>query len=476
MFPDRRGACVSAALAILTMLFSSPKGGSARAQVPDLAVNGTIRAVTLPEALAFARAHQPAVRAALARVVEQQALAGVPRAQWYPFLGLTAQLLEGTANNTTASYVSVDPLDIPRIGGTPSVTGKNAGWKPTASTLAAVGLNQEVFDFGRIAAQAAAADAQVVVAGHEADAVRLDIDLDVAEAYFAVNAAKSILRAAEDAYQRSKVHRDFAQAGVRSGLHSPIELTRAEADLTRFVTGRIRARGGLSAAQVVLAASIGSPEPALDAADVPVTLSELPAIAQALQQAQQKDPRLQEALARLRAQEAQTSAAAALMRPDLQMTGTLSGRAGDAAPSGSAASPWGDGFVPNVPNWDVGLVLSWPLFDPTVRARAQVSRAGEQVRHEEIDDTREQLVAAVEQAYVAVEIARQALPALQRELRAAEANYAQADARFKAGLGTSVELADAEALRTEADIRVAIGTFDLAKARAAFGRVIAEGL
>jgi outer membrane protein len=464
MLPDRRAACLSAAIAILC---------SARAEAA-----GTIRAVTLPEALAYARAHQPAARAALARVREQQALAEAPRAQWRPSLGLTAQLLEGTANNTTASYVSVDPLDIPRIGGTPSASGKSAGWRPSASTFAAVGLNQEVFDFGRIAAQTAAADAQVGVTSHEADAVRLDIDLNVAEAYFAVNAAKSILRAAEDAYQRSKVHRDFAKAGVGTGLRSPIELTRAEADLTRFDTGRIRARGGLSAAQVVLAAAIGSPEPALDAADVPVTPQQLPAIAEALQQAQQKDPRLQEATARLRAQEAQSGAIAALTRPDLQLTGTLSGRAGGATPSsaGAAAMPCCDGYVPSVPNWNVGLVLSWPLFDPTVRARAQASRVGEEVRREEIDDTREQLVAAVEQAYVAVDVARQALPALRRELEAAAANYAQADARFKAGMGTSVELADAEALRTDADIRVAIGTFDLAKARAAFGRVIAEGL
>jgi outer membrane protein TolC len=464
MLRFRRWASASAALAISSMFL----GFGASAAIP---------AVTLPEALAYARAHQPAVRAALARVTEQQALARVPRAQWSPSLGLTAQLLGATANNTTASYVAVDPLDIPRIGGTPAVTGKNAGWKPYASTLGAVGLNQELFDFGRIAAQSAAADAQVGVASREAEAVRLDVDLNVAEAYFAVNAARSILRAAEDAYQRSKVHRDFALAGVRSGLRTPIELTRAEADLTRFDTGRIRARGGLSAAQVVLAASIGSPEPALDAVDVPVTPQQLPAIAEALQRAQEKDPRLQEAVARLRAQEAQSSAVAALMRPELQLSGTLSARAGGAASStAGAASPWGNGFVPDVPNWDVGLVLSWPLFDPTARARARASRVGEQVRREEIDFTREQLVASVEQAYVAVQVARQSLPALQRELEAAAANYAQAEARFKNGLGTSVELADAEALRTDADIRVAIGTFDLAKARAAFGRVIAEEL
>jgi outer membrane protein len=72
-------------------------------------------------------------------------------------------------------------------------------------------------------------------------------------------------------------------------------------------------------------------------------------------------------------------------------------------------------------------------------------------------------------------VARDALPSLEHELEAARANYAQAEARFKAGLGTSVELADAEALRADAEIHLAIGVFDLARTRAAFGRAIAEG-
>jgi outer membrane protein TolC len=436
-----------------------------------------VRAITLGDALAYARAHQPAVRAALARIAEQKAVADVPRAQWRPFAGVTGQMFEGTANNTTASYVSTDVVDIPRIGGTHSADSRTAKWKPSPSTLAAVGGNQEVFDFGRIAAQSAAADALVVVAEHASDVVRLDIELGVEEAYFAVTAARSILRAAEDAYQRASVHRDFAKAGVHSGLRSPIELTRAEADLTRFDTGRIQARGGLATAQTVLAAAVGIPEPALDAAETTLTPRDLPALADALRQAEGREPRIQETLARLRAQEQQTRAISALLRPDLQLTATFSGRAGGASPSNAADPiPSGSGYLPNVPNWDAGLVFVWPLLDPTVNARATASKAAEQVRREEIDLARQQLVANVEQAYVAVDVARQALPSLQRELEAARANYAQADARFKAGLGTSVELADAEALRTDAEIRLALGVFDLAKARAAFGRAIAESL
>lgn len=433
------------------------------------------RKITLPEALAYARTHQPAVRAALARVQEEKANAEVPRAQYYPLVGVTGQLLGGTANNTTASYLNTPFVDLPRIGGTPGVTSDSASWKPHASTMAAVGGAQEIFDFGRIAAEAAAADARVAVAGHAAETVDLDIELNVEEAFYAVHAAKAILQASEDAYARSLVHRDYARAGVKSGLRSPIELTRAEADLSRFDTGRIRARGGVAASQAMLAAAVGWPDLTLDTTDEAPAPASLPALAEAVRLASTKDPRLQEAIARLRSQELQTRAIGALLRPDLQLSATLSGRAGGADPSNGMVTS-GNGFVPNVPNWDAALVFSWPLLDPTINARRRASHAAEEVQRAEIDSVHQQVVAVVERAYVEVAVARDALPSLQHELEAARANYAQADARFKAGLGTSVELADAEALRTDAEIRVAIGTFELAKARAAFGRAIAEGL
>jgi outer membrane protein len=433
------------------------------------------RRITLAEALSYARSHQPAVLASLARIRTEEANAEVPRAQYYPLVGLTAQFLEGTTNNTTASYLGDPFVELPRIGGTSSRTGDDASWRPHPSTMAAAGLRQEIFDFGRIAAEAAAADARVTVAAHVADAQLLDIELNVEEAFFAVHAARSILQASEDAYQRSLVHRNFASAGVKSGLRSPIDLTRAEADLGRFDTGRIRARGGLSVAQAVLAAAVGSPALALDAADEPPAARDFPALSNAIQLASERDPRLQQALAQLRQQELETRAVGALGRPDLHLSAAISGRAGGAPPT-SGAETSGGGYVPNVPNWDGALVLSWPIFDPTIGARQRASRVAETVRRSEIDLVRQQVVAGVEQAYVGVAVAREALPSLQHELEAAQANYAQADARFKAGLGTSVELADAEGLRIDAEIRLALGVFELAKARSSFGRAIAEGL
>jgi outer membrane protein len=429
--------------------------------------------VTIAEALTYAHAHQPAIRAALSRVSERTAEAEIPTGQWLPKVTASAQIFAMTANNTTGTYVAPDFMDIPRIGATPATaTGRLS---PYASTFVGAGLLQEIFDFGRIGAQRAAADAQVSVERHVADTSRLDIDFGVEEAFFSVLAAKGIVRAADEAYTRSLVHRDLAKRGVDSGLRSPIELTRAEADLARYDVGRVRARGGLAVSQNVLAASVGATDPALDTAAEPPQPSEMPALHDALALAEQRDPRLAAALAQLKGSEERARAIGAELRPDLSGTATISGRAGGAQPS-SGPIPSGDGWLPDVPNWDAGLILTWPFFDGVVLARRDAAVADEQVRRDEIDTARLQMVAQVRETYEQVQVSRSAVTALENSVVVARANWEQADARFRAGIGNAVELADAEAVRTNAEIQLALGQFELERTRAAFGRAIAEGL
>jgi outer membrane protein len=467
----------SAGLAAVLVSISVHADGVATAPPPPFDAPQPSRTMTIVEALAYAHEHQPAIRAGLSRVSAKMAEAAIPSGQWLPTVAVTAQLYGMTANNTTGSYLSTQFMDVPRIGGTASQSQSTAGLTPYASTLVGAGLLQEVFDFGRIGAQRAAADELVTVEKHRAATVWLDIDFGVEEAYFSVLAAKAVIVASDQAYERSRVHRDVAKRGVDAGLRSPIELTRSDADLARFDVGRIKARGGLALAQSVLAAAIGAPEPAVDTSSDALQISDMPTMARAVQLVESRDPVLAEAIARLKASEERTRAIGAELRPDLSLTATLTGRAGGAPPSSpTQPTPGGDGWLPDVPNWDAGLVLSWPLFDGTIAARRDAARATEQVRRDEIDVAREQEVARVRQAYVQVGVTRSALVALENAVIAAHANYDQADARFRAGIGNAVELADAEAVRTDAEIQRALGGFQLAQARASFGRAIAEGL
>jgi outer membrane protein len=440
----------------------------AAAQVPSM---------SLPEALDYAQQHQPSLKAAQARAQAALAQAAVPWAQWAPRLGATAQVLVGTANNTTASYVGAGGIDIPRIGATASYPSPTAspGWTPYGSTFAGIGFRQELFDFGKIAAQAAVFDAAASAEKSRADVVRLDLELAVKQAYFAVLAAKAILNASEAAYQRAKEERDDVSARVQAGMRSPIDVTRPEADLMRFDAGRIRARGSLATAQAVLAAIVGYPQALLDTSGPAPEATPPPAMKAALERSLEQNPEVQLFEQRLKSQKALSRSVFMELLPDLWATGTFSGREGGATPNGfTSYAPAAAGFAPGVPNWDLGVVLSWQFFDLTVLKRRDVSLRGEEAASADLDAVRMTTSSAIQQMYYALDVAKEALPALRRAVDAAKANDDQAHARFKAGLGNAVELADADAVLIDADIQLALGQFESDRARAQLARAIAE--
>jgi outer membrane protein TolC len=430
-----------------------------------------IRTMTLDEALTHARAHHPALESARARLAAVAADARVPRAQWLPAIGATAQAFEATANNTTASYVGARGVDIPRIGGTRVAS--TGDWTPDVSTLVAVGGTQEIFDFGRIAAEAKFADLGYRAEAHRADAERLRVNLRVKEAYYAVLGARAIERAADDARNRAQAHREMAAAEVRSGMHPPIDLTRSDADLARFEVGALRARGAVRGAQAGFAAAVGVEDALLDAGGEAGAVGPLPPLAEMTAQAAARDPAVREARSRVDAADALARAISAETRPNLALTATFSERGGAATPSTGPTSN-DHPALPTISNWDVGLVLRWQLFEPVVAARARAALARVDVARADLSLLLQQQAASVQQAYVALEVALATLSSLQRAIEATRANYAQAEARFKAGLGTSLELADAEGVRTDAEIQLAVGQFEAHRSRAVLGRLIGE--
>ncbi len=433
--------------------------------------HGDPQTLSLRQALQYAHDHQPSLAAARARVAVALAQADIPRAGLSPKISVGAELLAGTSNNTTASYATIGILDIARVGGTPANAA--VSWTPEPTTLAGVAVHKELYDFGRLEAQGAAFDAFARAATEDARTVQLDLDLLVENSFYAVQGAKAILAAADAAVQRSQAHRDLANARVTAQLWSPIQLTRAEADLARYTVDRVRAAGSLAIAQDVLAATIGASVPAIDAGTDDVTFGAPPAIATGLHDLDTRSPELRAARAQLQAQQQLSTAIRDELKPDFSVSAELTTRAGGAAVA-TNATPTGAGWVPDVPNWDALVVFSWPVFDRVVTARARASERVEAVRAAELDLVGQQLRTAAQRAYVELEVAGSALPALQRALDAATANHAQAEAQFTAGLATAVELADAEALLTDAQIQLAVGQFQLARARAQLARTLAE--
>ena len=428
------------------------------------------RRMSLDEARTYARSHHLRVIAARQRLTAAEREAEVPGTQWLPRVGGMVQIVGSTANNSTSTILGTSAVALPRIGGTPMT--RDPDMKPYPTTAVAVGVRQELYDFGRITAERNAA----VLAG-EVEKLRLastalDVDFGVEQAFYGVLAAASIADASRAAFDRSVQHRDLARANVQSGMRPPIELTRAEADVARYEAGTMRADAGLHVARSVFAAAVGVDEVELDATAAKEESTPLAPIATLLGFAA-ASPDVLTTRAQLEAQRAETRRLDAQTRPNLMATAAISGRAGGAPPN-AGPLPYGEGWLPAVPNYDVGVVLTWPILEPSWDKRADASRAREDSLASQSELALRSLRASISAAYHDADAASRTLSALERGADAAKANYDQAENRFRVGLGTSTELADAQAIRTEADIQLAIGRLQMARTRAALTRVTAE--
>jgi outer membrane protein TolC len=428
----------------------------------------SIRGMTLPDALSFARRESPAVKIETARVALREERAREPEAAWRPRFGATVQVVGSTSNNSATNWLgSHGAVEFPRMSGTGYLQEPSEiNWKPYLNTAVGITGEQRLFDFGRIAAEAAAADAEVDVQRARLEDQRLAVDLGVREAFHAVRSAHAILQVARDAVARAQVHRDDARARVTQGLRSRIEQERAEADLARFEVNVLRAEGGLRSAQAAFAVAVGTTAPLLDAIETAETASppSLPSIEAALGEASRRDPAIKAALLQARAADARVKAADVQTRPEIWAVGTINGAAGGAPRERIHDQTWAYGAVPWIPDWYVGAVFAWRFVDPAVSARTETAKRESEVAAAEVGFVQQERVGLVEQAWVALDVALRTLPTLDRALAAAKANHQQADMRFQSGLGTSVELADAEALRVAAEIDRVQGQFEVARA------------
>jgi outer membrane protein len=123
----------------------------------------------------------------------------------------------------------------------------------------------------------------------------------------------------------------------------------------------------------------------------------------------------------------------------------------------------------------LGLSLSWTLFDGGnligryQEARANLDASQARVKASELD-----IIQNVEQAEIVSEEAQERIQAAQAAVASAEENFRLAQGRFDAGVGTILELTDAQLALTQSqnveaqalsDFRIALYRLDRALGR-----------
>lgn len=378
------------------------------------AVEGAARAegeLTLEAAIARAKASHPDLTRVKASLVAAERRVDVFGAALRPEVGAAASVGAG----------AFPPMDL---------------WEPDVSVDAGLSLGWTLIDFGRTRAAERAAKKAIDAGREDLKALEQDVALGVTEAFYQALAARELVGVAVVGYQAEKRHREEAERFVQAGQRAAIEVARARTQEARAKTEVVRAEAAANLALVYLARAMGVREvpSGVSGAWAQGGVAEHGGAEAALSQ------RVELAAARQRVEasgleaEAAETGVAPLLRADA--------RAGFGSRD---LDTWG-------PSFSAQVTLSWPFLDGG-RSRALAEAARAEARAAEVG--LEQLAVVVSTEVFAQEVALVSagaeVEAARAAREAAEVELRLAEARWKEGLGSGIELADAQARLTATD-------------------------
>src|SRR5207248_1108472 len=142
-------------------------------------------------------------------------------------------------------------------------------------------------------------------------------------------------------------------------------------------------------------------------------------------------------------------------------------------PNGDTGGPV-RGLGPNIQNWGLGMTVTFPIFDvASIRVRKQIEMHNERTEASRYDQVLQALTGQWERARATLVGAQRVSQNTPIELESARVTEQQATARYRAGLGNVIEVAEAERILTQAEIDDALAK--LSVWRALLGAAIAVG-
>jgi TolC family type I secretion outer membrane protein len=400
--------------------------------------------LNLQGATALALRQQPTIRSARGSLTAAQERIPQARSTYYPRIDLQTGVQASEFQSST--------------------TGRR---QRSESTFLTFQGRQLIYDFGKTAALVDEAKAGSRDASGELERVRDVVVQNVRQAYFNLLQARRLVGVADAALARSELNLRSAQGFFDVGTKPKSDVTRAEVEVANARVDVIRARNLVRLSETSLANALGLEATVpIEIEDnltyEPVTLDSTQLLAEALG----NRPELRQAQARLDAARAQLSGARARYLPDLTVVGSV-GTASDDAIIATDGVASGLSFSDT---WSITGQLSWNLFEGFfTQARVKETQALVETARANYDSTELQVRLEVEQAYIAVVEAAERYGATQKAVESAQENLRLAQGRYDAGVGTILELteaqlsltnAEADTVRAVTDYRVGLATLD----------------
>jgi len=424
---------------------SDPFGtGSMLPLKPALRVGGAVgdpcearpldHALNLLEVVNLALCNNPKTREMWAISRVQAAQVGVSKADYLPGISL------GASYNRT------------RTGTAPSVDQRSVG----------VTLSYLLYDFGSRAANLENARQLLNAATATQDSTVQTVFLAAVQVFYQVQATLAALDATIESERATKESFAAAEARYKAGSATPADKLQAQTAYSQATLNRITADGNLKNAQGTLANMLG-----LDAnRNVSLATSNTTAmpndfegdITELIEEARRRRPDLQAAAAQVKASEASADAARAAGRPSISLTGSADQNNSAGINSRSSL---------------VGINLSVPIFSgyaPTYGVRA--AEAQLDARNAQLEQLRLQVALDVWTAYQHLTTATQSLRSSADLLSSAEQSERVALGRYKAGVGSMLDVLNAQSALASARQQRIQSTFNWNTSRAALAQAI----
>jgi len=424
-------------------------------------------ALTIEQAVEYALARQPSLRAAGANEAREEAGLEYSRTNYLPGFDLSAQETRATANNVPGLFLTMPGFPVIEENKNGGVFGSSA-WNSATSVF----LSKDVAGLLREMALVDVALARRERAAAGLDADKLTVAFGAADTFISEVAAAETVTAAKAGVERARVFAVAVKGRVNSGLRPGADASRADAEVALALNQEISAEQAERVARATLVEALGG---GIDSGVKVVSgrLLEMPAGAPVSKHASPVDPLLREALAEISAARASTRAAKFEYLPRVDVVAGIYQR--DSGFSANANPGPGNGFVPNTTNWAAGVVVTVPI-KALFQARADVhaQAANEQLAKAHYDQVTLAIQKQIDSARAILDGARRIAANTPAELAAARATQLQDTARYRGGLATVVDVADADRILTQAEVDNAVARVNVWRAMLLLARAVGD--
>jgi outer membrane protein len=315
---------------------------------------------------------------------------------------------------------------------------------------------QLIWDFNQTYERTRAADKLADASRISEKTASLLVVLNVRRAFFTARADKALIRVAEETLANQTKHLAQVQGFVGVGTRPEIDLAQSKSDIASQRMVLINAQNAYEVAKSQLASAMGL----TTGADFDVSEEDLPAV-------QGEDLPLDQLV------RTATGARPEVLAFDRQRDAqerTIRGLKGGYGPTLSAsagAAESGPGLGNLGPNWNAGATLAWPIFQGGLTTGlVHEAEANLDVVAAQTEALKLQIRVDVEQAALSVRAAKAGIVAANDALVNARERLRLAEGRYTSGVGTIIELSDAQVALANASAQVVQAEFNLSNARA----------